>query len=141
MVVVSDGSTGAPTPPSRVRTTKAVMATTATIALGPPMGDTVYGLAVQMMAMGPGGPEHGPEHMPMRGEPGAATYASFARALQSAFRSRFDEMGDKVSSRRAALRGGAPIVPGTTARPSSPRTQNFVAARPARSTRSVQTTS
>ncbi|MGZ4672632.1 MAG: acetyl-CoA carboxylase biotin carboxylase subunit [Ilumatobacteraceae bacterium] len=25
-----------------------------------------------------------------------------------------DEMGDKVSSRRAALRGGAPIVPGTT---------------------------
>ena len=25
-----------------------------------------------------------------------------------------DEMGDKVSSRKAALRGGAPIVPGTT---------------------------
>ncbi len=28
--------------------------------------------------------------------------------------SAIDEMGDKVSSRRAALRGGAPIVPGTT---------------------------
>ena len=25
-----------------------------------------------------------------------------------------EDMGDKISSRRAALRGGAPIVPGTT---------------------------
>src|SRR5690349_24137375 len=31
-----------------------------------------------------------------------------------------EEMGDKVSSRRAALRGGAPIVPGTTEFASGP---------------------
>ena len=47
--------------------------------------------------------------------------ADFARAIQAkgvAFigppASAIDEMGDKVSSRKAALRGGAPIVPGTT---------------------------
>ena len=47
--------------------------------------------------------------------------AEFARAI-SAMGVQFigpppeaiDEMGDKVSSRKAALRGGAPIVPGTT---------------------------
>jgi acetyl-CoA/propionyl-CoA carboxylase biotin carboxyl carrier protein len=47
--------------------------------------------------------------------------AAFARAITDmgvAFigppPSAIEEMGDKVSSRRAALRGGAPIVPGTT---------------------------
>ena len=47
--------------------------------------------------------------------------ADFARAITDlgvAFigppPSAIEEMGDKVSSRRAALRGGAPIVPGTT---------------------------
>ncbi len=47
--------------------------------------------------------------------------ADFARAITSrgvAFigppPEAIDEMGDKVSSRKAALRGGAPIVPGTT---------------------------
>ena len=47
--------------------------------------------------------------------------AEFARAITAkgvAFigppAEAIDEMGDKVSSRRAALRGGAPIVPGTT---------------------------
>jgi acetyl-CoA/propionyl-CoA carboxylase biotin carboxyl carrier protein len=47
--------------------------------------------------------------------------ADFARAITAmgvAFigppASAIDEMGDKVSSRKAALRGGAPIVPGTT---------------------------
>jgi len=47
--------------------------------------------------------------------------ADFARAIAAkgvAFigppASAIDEMGDKVSSRKAALRGGAPIVPGTT---------------------------
>ncbi len=47
--------------------------------------------------------------------------AEFARAITEmgvAFigppASAIEEMGDKVSSRRAALRGGAPIVPGTT---------------------------
>jgi acetyl-CoA/propionyl-CoA/long-chain acyl-CoA carboxylase, biotin carboxylase, biotin carboxyl carrier protein len=47
--------------------------------------------------------------------------ADFARAITEmgvAFigppPSAIEEMGDKVSSRRAALRGGAPIVPGTT---------------------------
>jgi acetyl-CoA/propionyl-CoA carboxylase biotin carboxyl carrier protein len=47
--------------------------------------------------------------------------ADFARAISAkgvAFigppPAAIDEMGDKVSSRKAALRGGAPIVPGTT---------------------------
>ena len=47
--------------------------------------------------------------------------ADFARAITAmgvAFigppASAIDQMGDKVSSRKAALRGGAPIVPGTT---------------------------
>ncbi len=47
--------------------------------------------------------------------------ADFARAIESqgvAFigppPEAIEEMGDKVSSRKAALRGGAPIVPGTT---------------------------
>ncbi len=47
--------------------------------------------------------------------------ADFARAIEArgvAFigppASAIDEMGDKVSSRKAALRGGCPIVPGTT---------------------------
>ena len=47
--------------------------------------------------------------------------ADFARAVTDlgvAFigppPSAIEEMGDKVSSRRAAMRGGAPIVPGTT---------------------------
>ncbi|MGD9703350.1 MAG: acetyl-CoA carboxylase biotin carboxylase subunit [Acidimicrobiia bacterium] len=47
--------------------------------------------------------------------------ADFARAISEmgvAFigppATAIDEMGDKVSSRKAALRGGAPIVPGTT---------------------------
>ncbi len=42
-----------------------------------------------------------------------------------------DEMGDKVSSRRAAQRGGRPIVPGTT---------EFVDDPPTRSSRSVPST-
>ncbi len=53
--------------------------------------------------------------------------ADFARAIMAkgvAFigppPEAIDEMGDKVSSRKAALRGGAPIVPGTTEFVTSP---------------------